>query len=312
MKMSVGSDRVIIFDWDDTICPSSFVDKWKLETLKDLPSHFQRLFEEVGRCAEKCLNMAARHGEVIIITNSDDGWVKFSAERFVPNLLPCLERFRIISARTRYERFYPGKPLCWKAAAFAHEANEIYTAFDRIHTGDENSERVRLDSDVDSLVSSELSSPASKKRAESFSSFSPQRKKNYSTKTSFTKQHRRLAKKEVISFGDSMEERTAVKIVANQLDAVPKSVMFINSPSPVQIIGQLDMLTNHMDFVCDHDSILDLEISPDQASKTAETFLRKRNYDVAKNVYGSNYVSRIKRQASPNSTIDVLHHPLSN
>ena len=64
--------------------------------------------------------------QVIVITNSDEGWVKFSAERFVPYLVPVMENYRVVSARTRYEKFYPGQPLCWKAAAFAHEVNEIY------------------------------------------------------------------------------------------------------------------------------------------------------------------------------------------
>jgi hypothetical protein len=31
--------KVIIFDWDDTICPSSFVDQHKVERFNDLPLH---------------------------------------------------------------------------------------------------------------------------------------------------------------------------------------------------------------------------------------------------------------------------------
>ena len=60
---------------------------------------------DVGRAAEKCLTAAAKYGEVIIITNSDDGWVDYSAETYVPNLLPVLPNYRIVSARTRYEQF---------------------------------------------------------------------------------------------------------------------------------------------------------------------------------------------------------------
>jgi hypothetical protein len=71
-----------------------------------------------------------------------------------------------------------------------------------------------------------------------------------------------MRKREIISFGDSMEERTAVRIVSGQLSAVPKSIMFISSPSPLQLIGQLNMVTLHMKFVCEHESSLDLEISP--------------------------------------------------
>jgi hypothetical protein len=31
--------KVLIFDWDDTICPSSFVDQFQVERFKDLPVH---------------------------------------------------------------------------------------------------------------------------------------------------------------------------------------------------------------------------------------------------------------------------------
>jgi hypothetical protein len=30
---------VLIFDWDDTILPSSFVDKWNIEHFDELPLH---------------------------------------------------------------------------------------------------------------------------------------------------------------------------------------------------------------------------------------------------------------------------------
>jgi hypothetical protein len=90
-------------------------------------------------------------------------------------------------------------------------------------------------------------------------------------------------KREIISFGDSMEERTAVRIVADQLGANPKSVMFAQSPTPLQLIGQLRMLSNHMKFVCDNEDCLDLEISADQAQRCAETYL-KRNKIVPNHV----------------------------
>jgi hypothetical protein len=145
--------------------------------------------------------------------------VKYSAERFFPSLVPFLDQVEIVSARSKYERFYPNQPLCWKAACFASVVNEKFG-------GDAAAAAVQ--------------------------------------------------NKEVISFGDSLEERTAVKIVSAQFKAVSKSVKFMASPSPLQILGQLTMLTTHMQFVCDAKTELDLEISADQADRSArDHFMNK-------------------------------------
>lgn len=74
-----------------------------------------------------------------------------------------------------------------------------------------------------------------------------------------------------------MEERTAVRIVSDQLDSIPKSVMFVPSPTPLQIIGQLHMITNHMHYICEHSTSLDLEISQEQAHKFSEAYIRRWN-----------------------------------
>lgn len=181
------------------------------------------------------------HSQVIIITNSDEGWVKYSAEKYCPPLLPVIKKYRVVSARTRYEKFYPGQPLCWKAAAFAHEVNEIYE---------------KLKDDSSSIASLEGTDVSSNSSLESMEEDE---------------------RRQIISFGDSSEERTAVNIVSGQLDAVPKSVMFMHSPSPAQIIGQLHMLTNHMDYVCHGSASLDLQISAEQADRFARTYLQRDN-----------------------------------
>jgi hypothetical protein len=94
------TDKVIIFDWDDTICPSSFVDRFHIDHIDELPLkvrercchdqlntrlffvpfpmrfltigsicnplvlQLQRLFEEIACAAETCLAEAAKHGQV--------------------------------------------------------------------------------------------------------------------------------------------------------------------------------------------------------------------------------------------------------
>jgi hypothetical protein len=190
--------------------------------------------------------------QVIIITNSDEGWVNYSAERYCPYLLKVVENYRVVSARTRYERFYPGQPLCWKAAAFAHEVNEIY-------------ESLKDDDECVSMEGTDVSSTSSQESAGEM-------------------EEERLPGREIISFGDSGEERTAVRIVSGQLDARSKSIKMISSPTPLQLIGQLSMLTNHMKFVCKNRETLDLEISAEQADRCAITYMKKNNLSYEQNV----------------------------
>jgi len=245
-------DTVIVFDWDDTICPSSFVDKWQIENFNDLPLHVQNMFNEIAKCAEKCLAEASKNGEVIIITNSDDGWVKYSAERYIPSLLPVIAKYKVVSARTLYERFYPGQPLCWKAAAFAHEVNEIY---DQMNERPANYESNDDDDEVSSQSAASLDST------------------DVSSDDSSAAADENLSRRQVISIGDGMEERTAVRIISEQLTALPKSVMFITAPTPLQLLGQLNMVTKHMKYICEHTSSMDLEISPNQAQRGAEKYM---------------------------------------
>lgn len=205
---------------------------------------------------------------MIIITNSDDGWVKYSCERYLPRLLPVIECYRVVSARTRYERFYANQPLCWKAAAFAHEVNDLYESYGAGDDDDEDDDEDWRESyasltDVSSSSSDDSGSEGGDRSSSSASS--------RSTAGS--------PRKEILSFGDSMEERTAVRIVAEQLSATPKSVMFVTSPTPTQIIGQLQLVMDNMPFVCAHETSLDLEISPEQAERCATTFLKRTSHD---------------------------------
>jgi len=267
-KSESNTPKAIIFDWDDTICPSTFVDSYKVEAFVDFPMDVQRILHEVARSAERCLNEASKYGEVLIITNSDEGWVKYSAERYCPKLLPVIEKYKIISARTRYERFYPGQPLCWKAAAFAHEVNELYERSQSLKGYAFNkSERSLESTDVSSESDNDDSSSSSDSSTENNSN------NNNNNKSSTPKSV--PPTKEIISFGDSMEERTAVRIVAEQLGAMPKSVMFVQSPTPTQIIGQLELLVGHMKYVCHQKDNLDLEISSQQADRSAEHTLKR-------------------------------------
>jgi len=203
--LAVGSaSRVIVFDWDDTLMASSWIDREKLlntPSFGDLSAALQEQFGALEEQVGWCLAAALKVGTVVIITNAEAGWVEYSAKRFMPRLLPLLQTMRVVSARSTYERFYPGAPLCWKAAAFAHEANQVFSGAG----GD-----------------------------------GPQ------------------VSREIISFGDSNEERTAVKIAAGQLDATAKSIKYVDLPNPEQLRKQVETVTSWLPWVCSHNTELDL------------------------------------------------------
>ena len=166
-----------------------------------------------------------------------------------------MARYKVVSARTRYERFYPGQPLCWKAAAFAHEVNELYVKESKVLQAYSFGKVERSES----LASTDISSAS----------------EDDSASTSSSSSSESLHGKEIISFGDSMEERTAVRIVSEQLGSVSKSVMFVQSPTPTQIIGQLEMVIGHMKYICTEKKTIDLEITLPQANRSAKHYLKR-------------------------------------
>lgn len=101
--------NIIVFDWDDTLLCSSAINSssWTMTQL-----------QELEQAAFSALHEAMRFGEVMVITNGNATWVQESSKKFMPGLLPILEKITVVSARKMYETSYPGDPFMWKQAAF--------------------------------------------------------------------------------------------------------------------------------------------------------------------------------------------------
>jgi hypothetical protein len=102
-------ETVIVFDWDDTLLCSTAINsqQWSQEQLV--------LLEQAVQCI---LATAMSLGETLIVTNGISSWVQDSARRFLPSLVPIIERLQVHSARAKYELSYPGDPMEWKNQAF--------------------------------------------------------------------------------------------------------------------------------------------------------------------------------------------------
>ncbi|CBZ54434.1 conserved hypothetical protein [Neospora caninum Liverpool] len=122
-KLSYSHGLMTIFDWDDTLLCTSFLNAvchtpdWRLAC----DEHLQKI--EVH--AKALLELAMRFGRVFIITNAVEGWVEHSSKKFLPGLVPLLQKIPIISARNRFEAVFPGEYHQWKVQAFLEVRRQL-------------------------------------------------------------------------------------------------------------------------------------------------------------------------------------------
>lgn len=62
------------------------------------------------------LQRAVLYGRVIVITNAETGWVELSCKKFMPRVMPYLQKLRVLSARSTFETYYPDSPSDWKVS----------------------------------------------------------------------------------------------------------------------------------------------------------------------------------------------------
>lgn len=122
-----GVRNIIFWDWDDTLLCSSYL-SCEGFTLNSNIDHASRemmaQLEELQKSMIAVICLAAQYGEVHIVTNAETGWVQMSAQKFVPAVVPYLDKCHILSARSTYECMYPDSPLKWKFYAFQERLAE--------------------------------------------------------------------------------------------------------------------------------------------------------------------------------------------
>jgi hypothetical protein len=142
-----ASKAMLIFDWDDTLMCSSAI-----ESIDGSSPALQ----ELERAAEALLQQAMRHGEVCIVTNASMMWVWQSAKKFLPRLVPILNRITVVSARDEHSPNHPGNPTEWKRCAF----EQLYTSWQRQHAESETQLVVLGDSMTEINAAHRISGPS--------------------------------------------------------------------------------------------------------------------------------------------------------
>jgi len=101
------SQTIIIFDWDDTLCPSTWIrhNRPVLSYFRPPPKEdrFVKPLAEFEGLVCKLLEQAMQMGKVIIVTNAKEPWVTTSCVNFMPRVLPLLEHIPVVYAQSVWE-----------------------------------------------------------------------------------------------------------------------------------------------------------------------------------------------------------------
>lgn len=125
-----GPKTIIFLDWDDTLLCSSVLSGQgiKLDSeMETIPVELLSQLDELGDSVINVLTVAMSHGEVHIVTNGETGWVQLSAQKFLPAVVPLLEKVRVVSARSTFETIFPDSPMKWKFHAFQESLAALYS-----------------------------------------------------------------------------------------------------------------------------------------------------------------------------------------
>ena len=143
-KEIIKNNTLFIFDWDDTLFFTTHLNPSKNSTFFYQSKTEKKLMNTIEYYIAEILNKALSKGTVLIITNSSDGWVHACAKIYYPNLIPILNKIKIISSRELYQNEYPAEPIIWKIKTFNDLKNkfnfEKCSLKNIICIGDDNSE----------------------------------------------------------------------------------------------------------------------------------------------------------------------------
>ncbi|CBZ50108.1 hypothetical protein NCLIV_005840 [Neospora caninum Liverpool] len=135
-------NTLLIFDWDDTLFPSSWLrcagidplNPLQFGTFSELPSHVQ---EALTVCEDRVLQvLEAAHelGMVMVVSNAHTRWLRLSLEKLMPRVgvLMRQREVAVVSARCVCEAVGCPDASLWKTATF----DALIDAFMRTHAAE--------------------------------------------------------------------------------------------------------------------------------------------------------------------------------
>lgn len=237
---------IILLDWDDTLCPSTWIraNRTHLSFFKPAPN-IERFQAPLRRLEANCLALlrtAMELGSVVIVTNAMEPWVMTSSQHFLPGLLPLVKELPVIYARSVYET-----QNCEPAGG----ASESRRAMPGLYNA--NGTNRLQQHQIGQLRFDELA---------------PQRWKELVFEQEinrFYSQYEQQSWKNIISIGDSIFERDAVRNVVAQRPTTKrlcrtKTLKLFDNPGIEELIEQVRLVHEGLPAMVQHDGPLNIEI----------------------------------------------------
>ena len=119
---------LIIFDWDDTLFPTTWVTQNNIDVNKeDDQNKYIIYFSNLDLILYKILNRCLYYGNVVIVTLASTKWV-ISSSNLLPNTQTLIRKnIKILSASEIYRNQYPEDSSIWKKLVFKNlvERNKV-------------------------------------------------------------------------------------------------------------------------------------------------------------------------------------------
>ena len=101
----------MILDWDDTILPSSWlIDNNITLTNPQLSVDQDNALKLVQDALSVLLSTIQSLASCVIVTSASKEWIDLTANAFLPQLVPLIKHFRVVSARDKYALTFPDDP----------------------------------------------------------------------------------------------------------------------------------------------------------------------------------------------------------
>lgn len=137
---------IVIFDWDDTLCPSHWIriNRPKLQYFQPCPDdpRYKLPLESLSDQVIKALRASSAIAKTIILTNAQVTWVEISCKNFMPRVWPVIQELGIdiVYARQSVEQdiatsreldynYNANAPQLWKERAMKDNISKFYSQY---------------------------------------------------------------------------------------------------------------------------------------------------------------------------------------